>query len=161
MHKTINLSTFSTSFLLDFNMVEEMRKGAVTTDMHLPKGTPKELGQGSFGAVFLRISEKLYEVALKVSRRLADRDTEHKMLALLTIATIRSTHSNDFHGDEDVEMPTSHDSAPQQTGQDQSSHMCPGLLFENYPFGEEEGFVFMLYPVLNQTLICHLTSHVA
>ena len=36
--------------------------------MGLPRGAPKELGHGAFGAVFLRKNEKMCEVALNVFR---------------------------------------------------------------------------------------------
>ena len=108
MHITINQSTFSTCFHQDFKMAEEMRKGAGTTHVLLPKGTPKELGHDSFGAVLLRKCERLGEVALKVYRRRGDRKKEHKMMAMIATSKTRSTRIIEFRGDADVEVPTPH-----------------------------------------------------
>ena len=142
-------------------MAEEMRKWARTTHVHLRKGTPKELGHGSFGAGFLRKCDMLGEVAIKVYKGRGDRDTEHKMMALIATTRTRSTDNIAFHGDADVQVPTPHASSIQPTGQDQSAPMCPGLLFEYCPFGDVEGFIHKWHPVLSQTFLCHWTRHVA
>ena len=89
MHITINQSTFSTCFNQDFKMAEKMRKGAGTPHVQLAKGTPKVLGHGSSGAVFLGKCDSLCEVVLKVYKRRGDRDTEHKMMALIATSKTR------------------------------------------------------------------------
>ena len=89
MHITSNQSTISICFHQDFKIAEEMRKGAGTPHVQLAKGTPKELGLGSSGAVILRKCERLGELALKVYKRRGDRDTEHKMLVLIATSKTR------------------------------------------------------------------------
>ena len=126
-----------------------MRNGEGTTHLHLPKWTPKELGHGSFGAVFLRKCDRLGEVALTVYKRRGDRDTEHKMMTVIATAMTRSTRIIAFHGDADVQVPTPHASSLQPTSQEQAAPMCPGLLFEYYPFGDVEGFSNKWHPVVN------------
>ena len=83
--------------------------------MGLSKGTPKELGHGSFGAVFLRKCDSLGDVAVKVYSRRGDRDNEHHMIVLLATANARSTGIIAFYGVADVEVPTPHASSLQQT----------------------------------------------
>ena len=161
MHITINKSPFSTCFLPDFKMAEELRKGSGTTLLRLSMGSPKELGHGSFGAVFLRKCDRLGDVAVKVYSRRGDRDTEHNMMVLLATSNARSTSIIAFYVVADVEVPTSHASSFQQTPQEAPTPICPGLLFEHCTFGDVEGFLRKWHPVLNQTILCHWTSHVA
>ena len=123
--------------------------------MGLPRGAPKELGHGAFGAVFLRKNEKMCEVALNVFRHGAERDAEHKILAFLAAGKNLSKRIIRT----DVVVPLQ--GHLQQTGQDQPTPTFPGLIFEYCLFGDVEGFISKSHPVLNQANICHWTSHVA
>ena len=142
-------------------MAEAVAQGGKTIRVPLPKGTPKELGRGTFGAVFLRKGDKTGELALKVYRRRGDRDVEHTMMALLAGQKNRSTRIIAFHGDADVEVPPTHAPTLQQSRPDQSTPPCPGLLFEFCPFGNVEAFISTWHPVIDQTILGHWTSQVA
>ena len=66
-----------------------------------------------------------------------------------------------FHDDANFEVPHSDAQSLHQSDQEQSAPMAPALIFEYCPFGDVECFIRKWHPVLNQTLICHWTRHVA
>ena len=83
------------------------------------------------------------------------------MMALLAAQKTRSTRIISFHGDADVELSPTHASTLQQSLPDQRTPPFHGLLFEFCPFGDVEAFISKWHPVIDQTILCHWTSHVA
>ena len=132
-----------------------MAKVEKTIRVPVPKGTPKELGHGTFGAVFLRKGDKTGQLALKFYRRRGDRDFEHMMMALLAAQKNRSTRIIAFHGDPDVVVSHTHATTLQQSHPDQPNPLCPGLLFQFSPFGDVEAFISTWHSVIDQTILCH------
>ena len=73
----------------------------------------------------------------------------------------RSDRIIGYHGSTPIPWPKGTSQLPSQQGTQAPVNTIDGLMFEYAAYGDVRAFIGKWHPVLDQTVLCHWTRHVA